>query len=154
MIRLASGYFTYLKESASHNEVVEGDGRLVLERESPQEFDVLVVDAFTGDSVPTHLLTREAMAIYTRHLRPDGILAMHISNTALDIEPVVEGIAGGSGFHTRIFEVQPDKTLRRANSKWALLSRNPALVQEGRAIRGIAGMRPWTDDYNSLWPIL
>jgi hypothetical protein len=154
VIRLASEYFTYLKDSPARNEVIAGDGRLVLEREAPQNFDVLVVDAFTGDTVPTHLLTREALAIYTGHLSQGGILAMHISNTALDIEPVVEGIARGSGFHTAIFEVQPDKQLRRANSKWALLSRNPAFLQGGRPIRAIPGMRPWTDDYNSVWPIL
>jgi len=93
VVRLAEEHFTFLRDSAAHVEHVLGDARLSLERETPQEFDLLVLDAFSSDSVPAHLLTVEAFEIYRKHLRPDGMLAFHISNRHFDLEPVIRGAA-------------------------------------------------------------
>jgi spermidine synthase len=88
---LAQRFFDYLPACPGKVEVVEGDARILLEQEPDQEFDVLVLDAFSSDSIPVHLLTQEAFAEYLRHLRPLGVLAVHISNVHLDLSPVVAG---------------------------------------------------------------
>ena len=93
VIQVASTYFRFLNESAAATEVVAGDGRLALEREPPQNFDVLILDAFSGDSIPVHLLTRQAFEVYFRHLRPGGIVAVHVTNRYLDLAPVVDALA-------------------------------------------------------------
>src|SRR6185369_5591042 len=93
VLEIANREFTYLKDTAAKVEVAMGDGLLVLESEAPQQFDILVMDAFSGDSVPVHLITKEAFATYFRHLKPDGILAVNISNAYLDLEPVMERAA-------------------------------------------------------------
>ena len=87
---LARTEFTYLADSRGRTEVILGDGRLSLERERGQDYDLLVVDAFSGDSIPVHLLTTQALELYFRHLKPGGILALHITNTHLDLAPVVD----------------------------------------------------------------
>lgn len=98
VIALSAGFsptFTYLRDSPAHVEVVPGDARLALEREPPRDFDVLAVDAFSSDAIPVHLLTREALLVYLRHLRgPNGVVAFHVSNRYLDLRPVVKGLAG------------------------------------------------------------
>ena len=93
---LAGTQFTYLKDTAASVEISMGDGRLVLESEPSQQFDILIMDAFSGDSVPVHLITREALATYFRHLKPGGILAINTTNRYLDLNPVVE--RGASAF--------------------------------------------------------
>ena len=91
VLRLAHTEFTFLRDCKAKVDVAMGDARLSLEREAPENFDVLAVDAFSSDSIPVHLLTREAMQLFFRHLKPDGILAVHISNRYLDLQPVLEG---------------------------------------------------------------
>jgi hypothetical protein len=96
VIQIANQYFTYIKDSETTGAtitIVPGDARLSLEREEPQQFDIFAVDAFSGDSIPVHLLTSEALAQYVRHIRPDGIIALHISNLHLDLLPIVVGLA-------------------------------------------------------------
>src|SRR5262249_25676796 len=93
VVRIANTQFTFLKNSAASVQVVLGDGRLSLESEPNQGFDLLVLDGFAGDSIPTHLLTDEAMKTYVRHLKPSGVLAFHISNSHLDLEPVIRALA-------------------------------------------------------------
>lgn len=93
VIRLAKDHFTFLKDSTANVELVLGDARLSLERESPQNFDLLVLDAFSSDSVPAHLLTREAFDIYVKHLKPGGVLAFHVTNRHFDLDPVIRGAA-------------------------------------------------------------
>jgi SAM-dependent methyltransferase len=93
VIRIASGHFRFLKESEARTEIVAGDGRLALEREPEQNVDVLVLDAFSGDAIPVHLLTQQAFEIYFRHLRPGGIIAVHVTNKYLDLASVVQNIA-------------------------------------------------------------
>src|SRR5207247_7660453 len=98
--RLATSRFTYLTNCKARVEVILGDARLSLERETPQQFDVLALDAFNSDAIPVHLLTKEAFEIYLRHLKPDGALAVHISNRHLDLLPVVETLAAHLGLKT------------------------------------------------------
>src|SRR5213078_3014628 len=93
VLQLASAEFSFLRDTPAKVETVLGDGRLSLEREPSQQFDVLVMDAFSGDSVPVHLITREAFEIYFRHLKPGGILAVNITNRYLNLEPVMERAA-------------------------------------------------------------
>ena len=159
--RLAQTYFTYLKDAGDRGatwSVVTGDARLSLERESSRSFDVLVLDAFSGDSIPTHLLTREAFEIYCRHLRPGGILAVHIVNQSLDLAPVVRGLADHFGLlASRVYnEGQESGIVYRTD--WMLLSDSPDFV------RAVPSRPPpeardfsvplWTDKNSNLLQIL
>jgi hypothetical protein len=157
---LADREFSFLADSAARIERVLGDARLALERESPQQFDVLAVDAFSGDSVPVHLITTQALDVYLRHMQPGGVIAFHVSNRYLALAPVVEKIALAKGLHAVLVEDQPDKSTNLDPTDWVLVSRDPqALMRE--PIRGatstpapIAGLKPWTDDFNNLFGVL
>src|SRR3989337_3693167 len=96
-VELARRDFTFVTDSPATIEVVLGDGRLSLEREASQQFDVLAMDAFSGDSIPLHLLTRGAMGIYMRHLKPGGVLAFQATNRFINIAPVVASLAAELG---------------------------------------------------------
>jgi hypothetical protein len=157
VIRLARSRFTYLKECQARVEVVEGDARLSLEREAPRRFHVLALDAFSGDTIPAHLLTTEAMAIYLRHLEPDGILTVHISNHYLDLAPVVRGMARRVGMETATVETVADERGASRTSKWMVCSRSGASLRlAGPGAFGEGGEREivWTDDRNDLFSIL
>ena len=160
VIALANREFTYLKDSRAHIEIVTGDGRLSLEREQPQNFDVLVVDAFSGDSIPVHLLSREAMDLYFRHIKPDGVLAFHVSNTALALAPVVQQLANALGYPALDLHTRQKKDLGRYESEWVVVGRGaellarPQFEDASRPFQVIAGLRTWTDDYSTLFPIL
>ena len=93
VLAVAQAEFSFLADSAATIETTVGDARLSLEREAPQQFDLLVVDAFSGDSIPVHLLTREALTTYLRHMKPHGIIAFHVTNRYLSLAPVVEAVA-------------------------------------------------------------
>jgi spermidine synthase len=157
---IARNLFTYLRDSGAAVTVVDGDGRMSLSREVPQGFDVLVVDAFTGDAIPLHLLTREAMEVYRRQLAPGGVVAFHVSNSYLDLAPEIERVAESEGMQARVvesFEVPAEGAYR---ATWVLVSANaaffarPEVAASSAAISSRAGMRVWTDDYSSLWPVL
>lgn len=163
VVSLASGpgaFFTYIRNSPASSEVVLGDARLCLEREAAagqgQNFDVLVIDAFSGDAIPTHLLTREAFAVYLRHLRsPESVIALHISNLSLDLAPVVAGLA--HEFQLRGVRIHhPEAQSFSAQTDWVLLSRNPVrfeapLIASAAAPLAYDGYMPlWTDDYSNL----
>ena len=156
----AQTWFTYLADSPAQTEVVLGDARLLLEREPPQHFDILILDAFTSDAIPVHLLTREAFEIYQRHLAPDGVIAVLISSLYFDFDPVLRTHAEGAGMEAvRILTGQgPGGDF---GSEWMLLTRNReflaspsiALADEGPWAE-YEDMPEWTDDYSSLWPLL
>ena len=140
-----------------------GDARLALEREAPRSFDVLAVDAFSSDAIPVHLITREALGVYLRHVKPDGIVAFHVSNRFLDLIPVVARLAKEHGAHAMLVRDDPDEEedYRRSRTDWVLVSRDPAaLKREAIVERGAvepedqAGWRTWTDDYSNLIQIL
>ena len=157
-------YFTFLRDSPGQIEVVLGDGRLSLDREASsgesQKFDLLVLDAFSGDAIPMHLLTREAFSIYERHLRgAASVIAVHISNQSLDLRPVVAGISREFGFHAvRVYPLLENGPL--SQSDWVLLSRDPAslsgdeLTKHSEPFPGTVRPILWTDDYSDLMRVV
>jgi SAM-dependent methyltransferase len=159
VIDIARSNFSYLSRTAATTEIVLGDARLQLENEPAQQFDVLVVDAFSGDSVPVHLLTREAFTQYFRHLKPNGVLAVHITNRFLDLQPVVKTAADHFGKDVRLVDFDGDRERLVFRSRWALISgdraffKHAALV-DATAIPAHKNFRPWKDDYSSIFSIL
>lgn len=160
VINIANSVFTYLRESPARKEITLGDARLSLENEPPQNFDVLAVDAFSGDAIPVHLLTREAIALYLRHLKPNGILAIHTSNTYLRLNPVVKQLAANAGYEARSIRNESDDDQFIATAEWVLVTRNRAfgnsdiIQKDSTEIEIPRGLRLWTDDYNNLFQIL
>jgi len=160
--RVARSLFSYLTESQATIEVVLGDARISLANEPSQNYDVLVVDAFSGDAIPVHLLTREAIALYRRHLKPDGILAVHVSSQYLSLPPVVLQQAQNAGLQAWLIgtEDHEDQGTEAYASDWVLVSANaaffkdPAVDAVTEEISPLPGLRLWTDDYNSLLPLL
>jgi hypothetical protein len=158
-----NGYFTFLRDSRARVDIVSGDARLSMEREvaggHPQRFDVLVIDAFSGDAIPVHLLTREALAVYLRELNTDGVLALHITNGYLDLRPVVAQLAQYFNLRCGWVHSQPESRLAQT-SDWVLLARNtkvlsqPAISASLRPMNGTPRIRMWTDDYSNLFQIL
>ena len=157
-----SGYFTYLRDSRARIEIVPGDARLSMERElangNPQAFDVLVLDAFAGDAIPVHLLTIEAFAIYLRELNPGGVIAIHVTNRYLDLQPVIQNIASHFGLKSARAHQSGGQLVKP--SDWVVLARdNSVLGQPGIAskLRPLDSPRRvglWTDDYSNLFQIL
>ena len=159
VIAIAHNNFSFLSRTAAATEIILGDARLQLEKEAAQLFDVLVVDAFSGDSVPIHLLTREAFAQYFRHLKPDGVLAVHITNRFLDLRPVVKTAANYFGRDVRLVDSEslPEKLV--LPSRWALISGDPVFFKDLRlssatTIADQSGFQPWKDDYSSIFSIM
>jgi spermidine synthase len=157
VIALARREFTFLNREGV--ETIEGDGRLALAADA-RMFDVLLVDAFSGDAIPTHLLTEEAMQIYLRHLQPQGLLGMHISNSVLDLSGVAAKLAEASHLTAVLVHTPPDDALHRYEAIWVLMSRSPERLQDP-AVRAIAkamtvppGQPLWTDDYSNLFRCL
>jgi len=162
VIGLAQTEFTYLSDSEAKIELALGDARLTLEREAPQELDVLAVDAFSSDAIPVHLITREALGAYLRHLRPGGIVAFHVSNRFLELVPVVARLARENGAHAVLVDDNPDEDdAMRSTSDWVLVSRDPAALRHKEIVDAGAvpaedrpEWRTWTDDYSNLVQIL
>jgi hypothetical protein len=155
--RIARQWFTYLDDCPGKVEIRLGDARLSLERETPQGFHVLVLDAFSGHTVPTHLLTVEAMRIFLGHLREEGILAVHVSNQFLRLGPVARGAAHECGLKTlRIDRVAEGKDQSFASS-WMLGARSEETLRDLRAHEAPDGDGAdvvWTDDASDLLSIL
>lgn len=156
---IARTQFTFVGDCRGKLEIAMGDARLTLEREAPENFDVLAVDAFSSDSIPVHLLTREAMQLYFHHLKPDGILAVHISNRYLDLEPVLEGEAKALGKTAREMDTEDDDATDVFAATWILLVAPPAqfdsaLVAASTPLHSTKNVRLWTDDYSNLFKIL
>jgi len=158
VIELALKEFSYLTDSDAKIELVLGDGRLALEREPPQGYDLLAADAFSSDSVPMHLLTREALALYMRHVRPGGVVVFNVTNRYLDLAPVVQRLADSLGLHARLVSHQPDETEYHlySSTDFVLVTADPALFAQPRlkevaqAIDVPPKVSVWTDDFNNL----
>ena len=157
---IARNVFTYIRESGAQVDIVDGDGRTALAAEPPQRFDILVVDAFSGDAIPLHLLTRQAVALYRRHLTPGGILAFHISNQHVDLEPAIALLGRDAGMTAvRVNSLSNDER-GEFQASWVLLSDNPAFFAQPEIASTSkppvyrAGLRLWTDDYSSLLPLI
>lgn len=161
VLKLARERFFYLSDTQAKLDIVLGDARLSLQQEDSQQFDVLLVDAFSGDSVPIHLLTREAFAAYFRHLKPNGVLAIHVSNRYLELPPVVERAADSFGRLAVRYVFQPPEDDHNvcSNSDWVLITppeNKDALPDYAEEDVLKAGPQTplWTDDFSSLWRVL
>jgi SAM-dependent methyltransferase len=159
VVRFAREKFTYLADSGAKIEIVPGDARLALEREAAQGYDVLAVDAFSSDAIPVHLITREALALYLRHVKPDGIVAFHVSNRFLNLGPVVARLARENGAHvTGVYEKGADGE-DRTQSDWILVSRDAKALEHADIVDAVevedqAEWRTWTDDYSNLVQVI
>ena len=146
VIQIASRDFHFLDRSAAKTAVIAGDGRLALEHEPSNSFDVIVLDAFSDDSIPVHLMTTEAFAIYFRLLRSGGVLAIHLTNRYLDLNPVVDGLA--AAVRKRVLHVHnpADPAQQILAADWTLVSDAGMFPK--------SGLRLWTDDYSNLFQVL
>jgi hypothetical protein len=139
-------------------EIVLGDARLSLEKEPAQEFDLLVLDAFSSDAIPVHLLTREAFALYRDALREGGILAVHVSNRYLDLTPVVRGLAAEQGRRVLTIEAGDDDDRALDSSTWMLVTNNPEFIENATPYANppdpSARAIVWTDAFSSLLQVI
>ena len=160
-LSIASTWFTFLRDCKADHQVLLGDARLTLEAQTTQQFDLMAIDAFSSDAIPVHLLTREAFALYFRHLKPTGILAVHVSNRYLDLVPVVSRSARDF-FKTAVDVNDEDEEQDYfSNSDWVLISSDAAIFRDPafksssvQPARYRPNLRPWTDDYSNLFQIL
>jgi hypothetical protein len=157
---MASSLFFYLRESHAKTSIVTGDGRLSLEAEKGPPFDVIAVDAFSGDAIPVHLITREALAVYFRHLKADGTLAFHVSNNFLDLASVVKQLAEEAGYGAVGARNHEDDDNLLLPADWVIVTRNQSVLENASLkahampIADRLRLRPWTDDYNNLLEII
>jgi hypothetical protein len=158
---VATSWFSYLPKCPGNVEIAPGDARLSMEREPPQHFDLLVLDAFSSDAIPVHLLTKEAFEVYARHLNTNGVIAVHISNHYLDLEPVVANLAHYFGYKLASIDYEEtDEEWWLYSSTWVLLTRNeriinsPAIRSAGSTLTTPVKVPLWTDDFASLFQIL
>lgn len=161
VLQIAESHFTFLPEArkAGDVEVLLGDARLTLERQSPQAFDLLAIDAFSSDAIPTHLLTREAFELYFKHLKPDGVLAVHISNRYVDLVPVCATSAQSVNRSARVVRSVSDGTYD--TSIWVIVTSNQELLArpEFQGSNTYDATAPdsfpgWSDEFSSVWPVM
>jgi len=163
VVALARREFTYLSDTKADVSVALGDARLVLEQEGAQEFDVLVIDAFSGDAIPMHLLTREALQVYRRHLKASGVLLFHISNRFVDLQPALSRLAIEERLEARIVSDEPEidenddeEHSPFSTSDWVMMAANatamnsPELEEHGEALQPPHAGPAWTDDFNNI----
>jgi hypothetical protein len=157
---IAQHLFTYMRDSPAQVDSVEGDARTTLAAEPPMGFDVLVIDAFSGDAIPLHLLTTQAVELYKRHLAPGGILAFHISNSHVDLEPEIALLAKAAGMDARRVSSFENHDRGEFTATWMLLTNDssfftqPEVASRVRKPNEDPKVRLWTDDYSSLLPLL
>lgn len=156
VIRAAAESFEFLRDSAAATGVVQGDGRLMLAREPAHSFDIVVLDAFSDDAIPIHLLTREAFQVYFDRLRPGGLLLVHLTNRYLDLRAEVEAVAGDLGKQVLCIHSEPDPARRTEAADWAIVASD---ARELGMLRPYAQppaqriLRPWSDEYSSLFEL-
>lgn len=162
VIDVAKREFTYISDSPAEISFALGDARLVLEREASNQFDVLVIDAFSSDSIPIHLVTREALQVYAKHMKPGGVIAFHVTNRYLNLPPVVRQVAEQAGYQSVLIadEAADDTRGLMALSDWVLVTKNEKflnakIIQERKyPFETIPGLQLWTDDFNNLFKVL
>ncbi|HXW69154.1 MAG TPA: fused MFS/spermidine synthase, partial [Dissulfurispiraceae bacterium] len=158
--KIALQQFSYLSDCRGKVEILIGDGRLLLEQENNQQYDLLAVDAFSSDSIPIHLLTVEAIQLYFHHLTPEGILALHISNLHLDIAPVIEQVRSTLGKQAILISSDGDDDEEIYEADWVLMTsgrnllRIPEMKKAATELRSRHDLRVWTDNYSNLIQIV
>jgi hypothetical protein len=156
VISAASESFDFLRDSAAATEAIAGDGRLMLAREPAHSFDVIVLDAFSDDAIPVHLLTRQAFEMDFERLRPGGLLLLHLTNRYLDLSAEVEALASGLGKSVVLIHSAADVASGTEHSEWAILASNASDLAELQVYaepRSPRRVRAWTDEYSSLFQI-
>ncbi len=161
---LSGKFFTYLSDSPADIQVVLGDARITMEREiaanESQQFDVLAIDAFSSDAIPVHLLTTECGEIYRQQLRPGGILAVHISNRFLDLNPVARGLADTLGWRAFRIDSDGDDSIGVFSANWILLTNSETIAENEELQRRNSpwsasdGKIQWTDNHSGLWQVI
>jgi SAM-dependent methyltransferase len=158
VIAINRRWFTFLADSHARIELAVGDGRLLLAHEPSQHFDLLALDAFSSDAVPAHLLTREAFAIYLRHLAHGGVLLVNVANRYLQLDRVVRAVAHSYGLATRFVATPADDSHWTSSARWGVVASSEAeldrLLGELAPAADGGGEVLWTDERTSLWPIL
>jgi len=164
VIDVARRHFSYLGSTKAKLDFEIGDARLSLERElrrqGPRGYDVLAIDAFSSDSIPVHLITREAVELYARHIAADGIIAIHISNRFLDLKPVLANIAQAAGLAARLVSDSPEDDRAASSTDWVLLARDaktlddPQIAERAEPLAPGPGFSLWTDQFNNLLDVL
>jgi len=161
IVAAAHRHFSFIADSPATVDVAVGDGRLLLQEEATRRFDVLVVDAFSGDSIPVHLLTREAVQLYHQRLKPGGVIALHVSNSHLDLRPVVDRIAAELGLQLAlVVDGGIEGEVGKSASDWILLAQDrqlldrPLIRQATVPLPQRASARAWTDDYSNILQVM
>jgi len=165
VVDIARREFTFLDDTSAKTEIVLGDGRLSLEREPPRGYDVLGIDAFSGDSIPMHLVTREAMAIYVKHLKPDGVIVFQATNRFIDLLPVVKRLAAEFGLEAVNVADEPETGEEGADYWYSstdqiIVTRNrkllewPRIAEAAEEIHERPGLPVFTDAHHNLLRIL
>jgi SAM-dependent methyltransferase len=158
VIHLAKRHFRFISDSQADVDITLGDARLSLERERDQQFDVLALDAFSSDAIPSHLLTREAFAIYLRHVEPDGIIAVHISNRHFNLKPVLAGLAREFDLHGCSIYSAGNASSGTDRAEWVLLTRERSVLNNDEFTHGRRSLGKqklvWTDERSNLLDVL
>ncbi|MDA7925014.1 fused MFS/spermidine synthase [Mariniblastus sp.] len=163
VISIANKTFSYLESCKGKVETTLADARIAMEREENQKYDLIVLDAFSGDGIPAHLLTTEAFDVYKKHLTPNGIVAVHISNRYLNLFPVVAGTAGHHNLEMVYIEHIPDDNsgMEEASSDWILLTNNQDFIEDEEVQELSQDPRQWyespikwTDQYSNLIEVM
>jgi SAM-dependent methyltransferase len=158
VVKIAREQFWYLGDSPSKIEIVTGDGRLNMERDPPQNFDLISVDAFSSGSIPIHLLTREALAAYRRHLAPGGVIVYNVTNRFVNLAPQLKLVAEAEGM--KILQADDDPTEDKySGTSYVLVTQNEKLLADKRfenaeEIEPIKGLEVWTDSFNNLFRVV
>jgi spermidine synthase len=160
-VEVSSRYFSFLEDSQGAVEITVGDGRLALEQAAYQAFDVLVLDAFSSDAIPTHLLTREAMETYWRHLKSEGILAINVTNRHINMLPVIQGHVVNTQIPAVFVRHRAKTPVGAYLSHWVLMTRNqdflawpPIALNTSKPPVGDHGPLFWTDDHAPVFSLL
>jgi hypothetical protein len=165
MVEVANNEFTFLADTAAKTSIVMGDGRLSLEREPPRGYDLLGIDAFSGDSIPMHLVTREAMALYVKHIKPDGVIVFQATNRFVDLLPVVKRLASEFGLEAVNVGDEPNGNQDGfeywySSTDQVIVTRNPAILEAKRIAEAAAPIEDrkdlptFTDSHYNLFRIL
>ncbi len=156
--KLAREQFWFLNGTPAKTEVIIGDGRLNLERDPPQNFDLLSLDAFSSDAIPMHLMTREALQMYKRHIKPDGVIVFNVTNRFIRLAPLLRELAKAEGMTAILISDDPSEDIY-SGTEYVLVTSNPKFIADKRfadaaKIETVPGLKPWTDDFSSLFDVL
>jgi SAM-dependent methyltransferase len=160
VVEISGRFFTFLAECAENCGVRIGDGRLLIEQSADHSFDLLMLDAFNSDSIPAHLVSREAIAMYMRKLKPEGLLMFHVSNRYMDVEGLISAVVTDAGLEARVRHDEELQAPLKARSHYIVAGRNPDALgwlkwdNNWLTVRRPEGIAPWTDDYSNMVEIL